>query len=227
MNIPRCLVSTWCIDLGPAPRRHRVTRTCYCHTCSPNVSYLRVKSESRAVGAPQIFTLTIDGVAAALTHSVGVTVNVQPTALGIANVVNQERSLGCIDNSGISEFLIAQLYAVQDLKVAGRAPAAEIILALLVDEIRFEDGKHIATGCTDANANHFNPAQALISDIQALQATIASTAGLSRLTYCCAYGAACADGLSFRNFGAQRLSNSPRCRESLDALRRYRLPRAP
>jgi hypothetical protein len=63
------------------------------------------------------------GLSGALSHHVVVAVSIVATAAAIVNVINQDQVLGCIDNSGIGQSLIAKLNAYQTLASGGRLKA--------------------------------------------------------------------------------------------------------
>lgn len=103
---------------------------------------------------PQTFVLTVTGTTGALSHAAQATVTVAATPAGIANVIKQELALGCIDNAGIAQSLIAKVGANQDA---------------FPQEVRAQIGHHIALTCVDpVGGNQFDPAQALLADFQAV-----------------------------------------------------------
>jgi hypothetical protein len=122
---------------------------------------------------PQSFALTVTGTSGALTHSVATTVTVQATTAGITNVINQDRTLGCIDNSGIGQSLLAKINAYQTLASGGHTQGATNLLTAFQHEVLAQTGQHIATTCTDPiGGNQFSTGGALIADAQSLQASL-------------------------------------------------------
>ena len=126
---------------------------------------------------PQTFTETVtggtSGIAGTFTHSAQVSVTVVATAAAVVNVINQDKKLGCIDNSGIGQALIAKLNAYQTLATGGRTNAAANVLAAFQYEVQAQTGQHIATTCKDTvGGNQFYTGQTLVTDAQSLQATL-------------------------------------------------------
>jgi hypothetical protein len=80
-------------------------------------------------------------------------VPVQVTPAGVANVVNEELGLGCIDSQGIAGALTTKLAAAQADIAAGKIQQAINTLTALLNQLQAQQGKHIKTTCTDSNGN--------------------------------------------------------------------------
>ena len=129
---------------------------------------------------PQSFALTVTGTSGALTHSVATTVTVQATTGGITNVINQDRTLGCIDNSGIGQSLLAKINAYQTLASGGHTQGATNVLTAFQYEVQAQTGQHITTTCTDPiGGNQFSTGGTLIADAQSLQASLGAQVKLN------------------------------------------------
>lgn len=130
---------------------------------------------------PQSFTESVTGnstgLSGPLTHSAQLSVNFTMTAAALANIINQDYALGCIDNSGIVQSLIAKVNAFQLLAGAGHIQGATNVLTAFQYEVQAQTGQHIATTCTDpVGGNQFYTGQTLITDAQSLQATLGTQA---------------------------------------------------
>ena len=104
------------------------------------------------------------GLSGPLSHGVSESVNMTVTAADIINVVNQNQTLGCIDNSGIAQSLNAKLNAFQTLSAGGHMGAAVNTIASFQYEAQAQAGRHIASNCKDGSGTSFSPAQTLITD---------------------------------------------------------------
>lgn len=109
----------------------------------------------------------VTGASGALTHTTAVSVNVKATIAGITNVIGSFRTLGTIDNSGISNSLTGKLAEVQTYISSGDNQTATNILSAMDNEINAQSGKHITSSA----------AAALITDTQALQGSLAANLG--------------------------------------------------
>jgi hypothetical protein len=130
---------------------------------------------------PQSFTESVTGnstgLSGVLTHSAQLTVTFTMTAAALVNIINQDQALGCIDNSGIVQSLIAKVNAYQTLASGGHIQGAANVLAAFQYEVLVQTGQHIATTCTDpVGGNQFYTGQTLITDAQSLQATLGTQA---------------------------------------------------
>jgi hypothetical protein len=102
-------------------------------------------------------TVTITGTYAGDTNFSGnsntLSLSLSVTPAGITNVINEEQTLGCIDNSGIAGALNAKLAAAQADITAGQAQQAINTLKALLNQLQAQQGKHIAATCTDQSGN--------------------------------------------------------------------------
>jgi hypothetical protein len=121
---------------------------------------------------PGSYTLTVNGTAGLLTHSVPVSVTVNASSDGITQVIDTDQALGCIDNSGIVNALTSKLASAQQLINAGKIQEAINTLTALLHQLEAQAGKHVSTTCTDSNGNPFNPFQTLEDDVKALLASL-------------------------------------------------------
>jgi hypothetical protein len=125
----------------------------------------------------QTFTETVKGsstgLSGALAHTVPLDVTIVATAAAIVNVIGQEQTLGCIDQSGIGQSLVAKMNAYQNLASGGHQQGATNVLAAFQYEVQAQIGHHIVTSCTDpVDGNSFSAGQTLIADAQSLQASL-------------------------------------------------------
>ena len=121
---------------------------------------------------PGSYTLTVNGTAGLLAHSVPVGVTVNASSDGITQVIGTDQALGCIDNSGIVNALTSKLASAQQLINAGKIQEAINTLTALLHQLEAQAGKHISTTCKDSNGNSFNPFQTLEDDVKALLASL-------------------------------------------------------
>lgn len=124
--------------------------------------------------SPGTYTFNVMGTDApdSLSHSTQAQVKVEATSSGTSTVVGELQALGCINNTGISGSLLNKLATAQAEITAGDIKSAINTLDALLHEIEAQSGNHIGTTCTDANGNQFNPVQVLISDVEALLASL-------------------------------------------------------
>ena len=126
---------------------------------------------------PQTFmetvTGTTTGIGGSLTHSAQINVTVVATAAAVVNVINQDQVLGCVDNSGVGQSLIAKINAYTKLSSGGQTQGATNTLTAFQYEVQAQTGQHITTTCTDpVGGNRFYTGQTLITDAQSLQAAL-------------------------------------------------------
>lgn len=95
------------------------------------------------------------------------TTTLTASTASITNMIGQLLASGCIDNSGIANALTNKLAAAQGFISAGDNLDAINALTALLNQIRAQSGKHIATSCTIGGTT-FNPATLLINDVQSL-----------------------------------------------------------
>jgi len=108
------------------------------------------------------YTVHVTGTSGALTHTTSVNVNVKATIAGITNVIGSFRTLGAIDNSGISNSLTSKLAEAQTYISSGDNQTATNILSAMNNEINAQNGKHITSSA----------AAVLVTDTQALQESL-------------------------------------------------------
>jgi hypothetical protein len=129
-----------------------------------------------SLGTHTFSVTATDNVDNAATKSVTFSIIVTPDSL--EQDVNILLAFGCIDNGGIANSLVSKIEAAKSRIAAGDTHSAINTLAALLNQLQAQAGKHISTGCTDPNTNtQFNPAQLLITDLQALLANL-KTAGV-------------------------------------------------
>ena len=133
---------------------------------------------SMSLGGHTFSVDSADNVTNSGTGSVTFTIVVTPDSL--IGDVNDLQALGCIDN--ISQSLIAKISAAKDLIAKGLIKAAINTLSALTHEVQAQAGKHISTTCHDPNGRPFDPVQFLLSDIQYLQASLASQVKANPIT---------------------------------------------
>jgi uncharacterized repeat protein (TIGR01451 family) len=114
------------------------------------------------------YTVHVTGTSGALTHSASVSVNVQTTIAGTANVINTDVGLACIDNSGIGTALTSKLAVAQTALNAGETQVETNTLQATLDQLYAQAGKHIKTACLDGSGLSFNPDAVLVSDVNGL-----------------------------------------------------------
>jgi hypothetical protein len=106
-------------------------------------------------------------------HAAPLQVTLVATSAAIVNVINQQQTLGCIDQAGIGQSLTGKMNGYQALAAGGHLQAAANVLGAFQYEVQAQIGHHIVTSCTDpVGGNAFSPGQTLIADVQALQATL-------------------------------------------------------
>ena len=110
------------------------------------------------------YTVHVTGTSGALTHTTSVIVNVKATIAGITNVIGSFRTVGAIDNSGISNSLTGKLAEAQTYVSSGDNQTATNILSAMDNEINAQSGKHVTSSA----------AAALITDTQALQGSLSA-----------------------------------------------------
>jgi hypothetical protein len=120
---------------------------------------------------PGGYTLNVTGTAGTLTHSTALQVTVNASIGGTEDVIDGLTAIGCIDNSGVSNALLAKLTRAQAFIDAGNTQAAINTLNALLNQLNAQQGKHIATSCTQ-NSQTFDPSQVLITLVQTLLANL-------------------------------------------------------
>jgi hypothetical protein len=124
-----------------------------------------------SLGTHTFSVAAADNVDNAATKSVTFSIIVTPDSL--EQEVNLFLGFGCIDNAGIANALLSKIHAAKARIAAGDTHGAINILSALLHQLQAQAGKHISTSCTDPNTQTpFNPAQVLITDVQALLATL-------------------------------------------------------
>lgn len=101
------------------------------------------------------------------TGATSVTFTIIVTTDSITCDVTEILAAGCIDNGGIANALTSKLSAAQAAINRGNIQTAINILTALKNQISAQAGKHIATSCALGGVG-FNPAAALLLDVQAL-----------------------------------------------------------
>jgi hypothetical protein len=130
-----------------------------------------------SLGTHTFSVTATDNVDNTSTKSVTFSIIVTPDSL--EQDVNLLLGFGCIDTSGIGNSLVSKIEAAKARIAAGDTHSAINTLSALLSQLQTQAGKHISTSCTDPNTNtQFNPAQVLITDLQALLATL-KTAGVT------------------------------------------------
>lgn len=113
------------------------------------------------------------GLSGPLAHAASVNVALVATSAALVNVINQDQSLGCIDQSGIGQSLTAKVNAYQTLAGGGHVQGAANVLAAFQYEVQAQIGRHIVSSCTDpVTGNPFSAGDTLIADAQSLQSTL-------------------------------------------------------
>lgn len=129
-----------------------------------------------SLGTHTFSVTATDNVDNSATKSVTFSIIVTPDSL--EQDVNLLLAFGCIDNSGIGNSLVSKIEAAKARIAAGDTHSAINTLSALLNQLHAQAGKHISTNCTDPNTHtQFNPAQVLITDLQALLANL-KTAGV-------------------------------------------------
>jgi hypothetical protein len=129
-----------------------------------------------SLGTHTFSVTATDNVDNSATKSITFSIIVTPDSL--EQDVNILTAFGCIDNGGIAGSLISKIEATKSRIAAGDTHSAINTLGALLNQLFAQAGKHISTGCTDPNTQtQFNPAQLLITDVQALLANL-KTAGV-------------------------------------------------
>jgi hypothetical protein len=130
--------------------------------------------------APGQYTFDLRGtsfnVLGPLVHAVPVAVTVVASPAGIADAINQNLALGCIDSQGVATAFNSKLQQAQRFIDAGDVQSAINALAALLHQLSAQAGKHVSTTCSDGNGNQFDPVQALIAQVEALLASLGASA---------------------------------------------------
>lgn len=117
---------------------------------------------------PSTYTLWLSGLAGTpVMHSTPVVLNVIATFGSVATLITTLNTVGCIDNSGIAVALTGKLAKARALNQVGQRPNAINALNALQNQLRAQNGKHVATRCMLGGVT-FDSAAALISDVQGL-----------------------------------------------------------
>jgi uncharacterized repeat protein (TIGR01451 family) len=111
------------------------------------------------------YTVTETGTSGSLSHQASVTVKVQTTIAGTANVINSDLKLGAIDLAGIATALTSKLNVSQSAQTAGQTQTEINTLQALLSQLNAQTGKHIKTNWLDGNGQAFNPAAVLVGDV--------------------------------------------------------------
>ncbi len=127
------------------------------------ISTLTVALEPSVVAGS--YTVNETGTSGALSHGASVTVNVQTTIAGIANVISGDLKLGAIDNAGVATALISKLAVAQSSQTAGQTQTEINTLQALLSQINAQTGKHIKTAWLDGTGQAYNPAGVLVGDV--------------------------------------------------------------
>src|SRR5262249_46226703 len=129
-----------------------------------------------SLGTHTFSVTATDNVDNASTKSVTFSIIVTPDSL--EQDANLLLGFGCIDAGGIANSLVSKIEAAKSRIAAGDSHSAINTLGALLHQLQAQAGKHISTSCTDPNTQtQFNPAQVLITDLQALLANL-KTAGV-------------------------------------------------
>lgn len=120
-------------------------------------------------GTTEVNTVTVSttGLNTNPNNAASASVTLTASTASIANTIGQLLSAGCIDNAGVANALTSKLATAQGFLNAGDNLDAINALSALLNQIRAQAGKHIATSCT-INGQTFNPTTLLITDVQSL-----------------------------------------------------------
>ena len=118
------------------------------------------------------YTVNVTGTSGAHVHSTSVTVNVKTTIAGVANLVNTNLGLGCINNSGIATALTSKLTAAQTGADMNLVQVEVNTLSATVNQLNAQAGVHVLTTCVDGNGVTFNPDATLVTDVNGIIANV-------------------------------------------------------
>jgi predicted outer membrane repeat protein len=162
------------VSLATSPATSGLTASLSANPVTPPVDGTVSPTLTVNVGpsvTPGTYSFSVVGVSGLLTHTVQLNLSVQTTAASVTQVINDVRSLGCMD-TGVSVTLTVEVLIARAAARAGLMQLARDTLNISLNEISAQTGKHISTTCTDSNGNQFSPAQSLTADVQAYQAAL-------------------------------------------------------
>ena len=130
---------------------------------SSTTSTLTVTLEPSVVAGS--YTVNETGTSGNLGHGASVTVNVQTTIAGVANVISGDLKLGAIDNAGVANALTSKLTVAQSSQTAGQIQTEINTLQALLSQLNAQSGKHVKTSWLDGTGQSYSPAGVLIGDV--------------------------------------------------------------
>jgi uncharacterized repeat protein (TIGR01451 family) len=114
------------------------------------------------------YTVKVTGTSGAHVHSTAVSVSVKTTIAGVANLVNTNLSLRCINNAGVATALTSKLAAAQTAADTNLVQVEVNTLQAAVNQLNAQAGIHVLTACLDGNGVAFNPDATLVTDVNGL-----------------------------------------------------------